>query len=111
MHSQPTGATLLNMSTEKQQELYRLGLGPGAHHYRAYVGPPKDYDRIAALQTGLLFAAGLRETHYLVDIGCGSLRAGRLLISYLRSGRYFGIEPNRWLVEEGVKQENGQDLI
>lgn len=87
------------------------GLRPGDAHYRAYVGPPGDYDVIAATQVSLLFAAGLRETHLLCDVGCGSLRAGRLLIPYLRPGHYFGIEPNRWLVEEGIERELGRDMI
>jgi SAM-dependent methyltransferase len=95
--------------TEREQ--YGLGLKPGTHHYRAYVGPPEDYDLMGALQASLLFACGLRETHYLVDVGCGSLRAGRLLIPYLREGCYFGIEPIHWLVEEGIEKEVGQDLI
>lgn len=84
---------------------------PGSRHHRAYVGPARDYDLIAALTTGLLFAAGLRETDKLLDVGCGSLRIGRLLIPYLRPGHYFGIEPNRWLVEDGINKELGRDLI
>jgi len=94
-----------------EMQLYGLGLKSGDSHYRAYVGPPKDYDLIAALTVGLLFAAGLRETHKLLDLGCGSLRAGRLLIPYLRPGNYFGIEPNRWLVEAGIEEELGRDLL
>lgn len=87
------------------------GLKAGDAHHRAYVGPPKDYDLISALTVGLLFATGLRETHKLLDVGCGSLRAGRLLIPYLSPGNYFGIEPNRWLVEAGIEQELGRDTI
>ena len=66
---------------------------------------------MAARQVTLLLAAGLRDTHRLVDIGCGSLRAGRMLIPYLRQERYFGVEPNRWLVERGIEYELGRDLI
>lgn len=94
-----------------KHRLYGLDLRSGDPHHRAYVGPPKDYDLITALTVGLLFAAELRETHRLLDVGCGSLRAGRLLIPYLRPGNYFGIEPNRWLVEAGIEQELGQDLV
>lgn len=94
-----------------EQKRYGLDRKSGDHHYRAYVGPPKDYDLITALTVGLLFATGLRETHKLLDLGCGSLRSGRLLIPYLRPGNYFGIEPNRWLVESGIEQELGRDLI
>jgi SAM-dependent methyltransferase len=88
-----------------------LGLKPGDEHYRAYVGPPEDYDLVSAMVFNLLTSIGLRQHHRLLDVGCGSLRAGRLLIPYLGRGNYFGIEPNRWLVEEGVKHETGRDLI
>jgi len=59
------------------------------------VGPDADYDLLRALQFRLLCALGLREHHSVLDVGCGSLRAGRLPITYLAPGRYFGIEPNR----------------
>lgn len=75
------------------------------------MGPPEDYDLIAALQVSLLLASGLRETHRLCDVGCGSLRAGRMLIPYLREGMYYGIEPEQWLVEEGIERELGRDLV
>src|SRR5688572_17384524 len=88
-----------------------LGLKPGAAHYRAYVGPPRDYDLIAAMTFGLLSSLGLRQHHELLDIGCGSLRIGRLLIPYLNRGRYVGLEPNRWLVDEGIQRELGADIL
>jgi SAM-dependent methyltransferase len=84
---------------------------PGFPPHQAYVGKPEEWDLVAARQVALLWAAGLRDTHRLVDVGCGSLRAGRLLIPYLNPGRYFGVEPNRWLVEEGIERELGSDLV
>ena len=95
---------------EQADDLGR-GLSPGDPHYRAYVGPPEKYDLVAGMQFNLLTALGLRESHFLLDIGCGSLRAGRLLIPYLLPGRYFGIEPNEWLVQEGIEKEIGRDLV
>jgi len=53
----------------------------------------------------------MREDHKLLDFGCGSLRAGRLFIPYLAEGGYFGIEPNRWLVEKGLAEEVGDSLV
>jgi len=47
----------------------------------------------------------------VLDFGCGSLRAGRLFIVYLDAGCYFGIEPNQWLIDEGIQQHIGQDLL
>lgn len=90
-----------------------LGRGrtPGDRHYRAYVGHPDDFDLIAASTFSLLATLGLRQSHRLLDIGCGSLRCGRLFIPYLNRGGYTGIEPERWLVEEGIAREVGADLV
>lgn len=86
-------------------------LKPGDPHYRAYIGDPENYDLIAATSFNLLTTLGLRDHHRLLDVGCGSLRNGRLLIPYLQPECYVGIEPNQWLVEEGIKNETGEDLI
>jgi SAM-dependent methyltransferase len=82
-----------------------------SQEYRAYVGNEAYYDLASALQFNLLTVLGLREHHYLLDIGCGSLRAGRLFIPYLRPGRYFGVEPIEWLVQKGLDEELGQSAI
>jgi SAM-dependent methyltransferase len=77
--------------------------------YRGYVGPT--YDIMAAIQFNLLTYVGLREQHTLLDIGCGSLRAGRLFIPYLFAGNYYGIEPNKWLIDAGLDNELGRDIL
>lgn len=87
------------------------GLPAGARHYRAYVGPPDRYDFLSASQFALLFALGLREHHRVLDFGCGSLRLGRLLIPFLRAARYFGIDPNGWLIEDTLDRELGHDIL
>ncbi len=66
---------------------------------------------MGATQFALLCALGLRENDRLLDIGCGSLRGGRLFIPYLAPGGYAGIEPNQWLVEEGIAKQLGDDLV
>jgi cyclopropane fatty-acyl-phospholipid synthase-like methyltransferase len=86
-------------------------LKPGDDHYMAYVGPPTQYDFMGATQFRLLCTLGLRANHSLLDVGCGSLRSGRLFLSYLDEGRYFGIEPNKWLIEDAIKNQVGEDLI
>ncbi|MEM7167233.1 MAG: hypothetical protein AAF581_17355 [Planctomycetota bacterium] len=70
-------------------------LRAGDPHYRAYVGAPGQYDFMGATQFRLLCTLGLRGHHRLLDFGCGSLRAGRLLMTYLEEGRYHGVEPNQ----------------
>src|SRR5258705_9481939 len=86
-------------------------LRPGDNHYMAFVGPPTQYDFMGATQFRLLCTLGLRSHHSVLDFGCGSLRAGRLLISYLDKGKYFGIEPNMWLIEKAIENQIGRDLI
>ena len=66
---------------------------------------------MGATQFRLLCTLGIRANHYLLDLGCGSLRGGRLFISYLDAGRYFGIEPNKWLIEDAISNQVGKDLI
>jgi hypothetical protein len=100
----------MEMPSNDQEDL-GLGLKPGDPQYRAYVGPPEDYDLIAAMTFNLLTTLGLRQHHSLLDIGCGSMRIGRLLIPYLNRGKYFGVEPNEWLVEEGIRRELGETLV
>lgn len=102
-----------NKTTEASPPDNPLGLNlkPGDSHYRAYVGPPQDYDLIAALAFNLLTNLGLRQHHKLLDVGCGSLRIGRLLIPYLNPGNYTGIDPNQWLIDEGIAKEVGRDQV
>jgi len=100
----------MEMASPDREDL-GLGLKPGEPQYRAYVGPPEDYDLIAAMTFNLLTTLGLRQHHSLLDVGCGSLRIGRLLIPYLNRGKYVGVEPNEWLVEEGIRRELGQSLV
>src|SRR5262245_40890887 len=88
-----------------------LALKPADPQYRAYVGPREDYDLIAAMRLNLLTTLGLRNNHSLLDTDCGSLRIGRILIPYLNRGKYFGVEPNEWLVDEGIKRELGETLL
>jgi SAM-dependent methyltransferase len=94
-----------NLTAAEAQEL-----PPGSRHYRAYVGTPHSYDIAGATQFMLMTALGLREWNTLLDIGCGSLSGGRLFIPYLNAGCYFGLEPNKWLVDDGIRFEVGEDL-
>src|SRR3972149_10720697 len=105
------GHLLSRIKSILMKESLGLRLRPGARHYRAYVGPPKDYDLVAAMTFNLLTTLGVRQHHTVLDIGCGSLRIGRLLVPYLNVGNYVGIEPNKWLVDDGIQREIGQDQI
>lgn len=79
--------------------------------YRLYVGPGHIYDMKGAWQFMIMCLLGLRDYHKLLEIGCGSLRAGRLFIPYLRPGNYFGLEPQEEMVKRGLESELGQAII
>jgi hypothetical protein len=93
------------------EDILGLSMHIGDMHYRAYIGPPNEYDLVSAMSFNLLTTCGLRQNHKLLDIGCGSLRIGRLLIPYLNSGNYVGLEPNRWLIEDGLRYEIGSSIV
>jgi SAM-dependent methyltransferase len=80
-------------------------------NHRAAIGPPDQFDLFSVSQFQLLTSLGLREHHRVLDIGCGPLALGRLLIPYLLPGHYFAIEPRQDLIEEGVRFELGHDLL
>jgi len=89
----------------------RIGEIPLSDNYRQAVGPEDKYDLIGAHQFCVLVREGLRECHALLDIGCGSLRGGRLFIPYLQPDCYYGIEPNEDLISLAIANELGQDII
>lgn len=71
--------------------------------HRDYVGGM--WDEIGRLQFDFLVAQGLLPHHVLLDIACGSLRAGVHLIPYLDPGNYLGVEKEPELVRAGLEQE------
>lgn len=79
--------------------------------YRNFVGPEGSYDLAAASQFNLLTMLGLRGHQTVLDIGCGGLRAGRLLICYLQPGHYFGLEPEKWVLDAAIDKELGRELV
>ena len=79
--------------------------------YKSWVGLIENYSLAGAIQFNLLTALGMRQEHYLLDIGCGSFRGGKMSIVYLLPEHYYGIEPVKWVVEEGIRNELGNDLV
>jgi SAM-dependent methyltransferase len=79
--------------------------------HRTYIGPAENYELLSARHFMLFFLLGMRERHTFLDFGCGSLRSGRLIMTYLAPDRYCGIDPNRWLIDAAIQQEIGQSLV
>lgn len=71
--------------------------------HRAVVGGL--WSEIGELQALFLKSQGLLPRHRLLDIGCGSLRAGLPLCRYLNPGHYFGIDISESLIRAGYEQE------
>jgi hypothetical protein len=77
--------------------------------YSGYVGGLWDEAGLAQFQ--FLCEQGLKPHHYLLDIGCGSLRGGVKFIPYLEAGHYMGIDQETLLIKLGLEKELGEILI
>ena len=93
----------------KRRLLRRLGVVPPK--YKSFVGPPENFELIGKTQFEHLRHWGLAANHYLLDIGCGCLRGGQYAIRILEPEHYYGIDPNQWLIDEGIKHELGAELL
>ena len=83
----------------------------GAPSHRAFIGDPSRYSRLGTLIFNALVLFGLEDDDYLLDIGCGSLRVGKFAIPFLLPGRYYGIEPEQWLIDTAIENEIGDSII
>jgi hypothetical protein len=68
------------------------------------------WEAIGRVQFDFMVAQGLKPQDILVDVGCGSLRGGRLFIAYLDPEHYLGIDHDAWLVKAGLKHEISKEL-
>ncbi|MEE3232099.1 MAG: class I SAM-dependent methyltransferase [Candidatus Thermoplasmatota archaeon] len=66
-------------------------------------GPPELFDVAGDSQLGILKHLGMSAESKVLDIGCGCLRGGRKVIPELNPGCYFGIEPNKEMLEAGIE--------
>lgn len=89
-------ARLANQNkTEQEQEEERL---------EAMVGPPGVWKESRDFQIQFLRQRGLNKDNKVLDIGCGPLRGGVPLISYLDKGMYTGIDVRKEVIEEAKNQ-------
>jgi len=51
-------------------------------------------------QLQFLIDEGCTKQDEVLEIGCGALVAGIPIMHYLDNGRYTGLEPNRWLIDD-----------
>ena len=68
-------------------------------------GTKAHWDDLGKLQLSYLKEQGLQPEHYLLDVGCGPLRAGVHFIGYLEAGHYAGIDKRGDNLEQARKKE------
>jgi cyclopropane fatty-acyl-phospholipid synthase-like methyltransferase len=54
-------------------------------------------------QLELLLLEGLQENDYVLEIGFGALMTAIPIMSFLETGHYAGIDPNKWLMEASLQ--------
>lgn len=74
-------------------------------------GPVDDFEAVGRMQLITALRAGLNPWSKLVDIGCGCLRGGYWSIHFLDPHCYCGIEPNRPMLDEGIRRILEPDLV
>jgi SAM-dependent methyltransferase len=62
------------------------------------------WDEMGPLQLDFLVSQGLSPNDALLDVGCGSLRAGIHFVRYLEPGGYYGLDINQPLLDAGREE-------
>jgi SAM-dependent methyltransferase len=73
--------------------------------HRRVIGNAPYWEYMGKLQLDYLVERGLQPEHYLLDVGCGPLRAGIHLIGYLETGHYAGIDRQAEVLETARRLE------
>lgn len=66
-------------------------------------GPPELFEDAGRKMLMLLLNEGLKPYSKVLDIGCGCLRGGYWLIRFLDKSCYYGLEPNKNMLKQGIK--------
>lgn len=69
-----------------------------------FVGDPASWDLRGRMIYDFLVECGLTSESRVLNIGCGNLSEGRLLIHHLEPGRFVGVDPAGWLVEAALEK-------
>lgn len=68
------------------------------------VGPPGAWQESQRFQFDFLRSQGLSASDELLDLGCGPLRAGLVLVEYLEAGHYVGVDVRPRVIAEAQRQ-------
>lgn len=73
--------------------------------HRRTIGNMPHWDYLGKIQLDYLVERGLKPEHYLLDVGCGPLRAGIHFIEYLETGHYAGVDQHADMLETAREVE------
>ncbi len=68
------------------------------------------WDQMGRLQLDFLVSEGLSPDEALLDVGCGSLRAGIHFVEYLEPGGYYGLDIDQRMLDAGRGELAGAGL-
>jgi len=74
-------------------------------HRSTVRGTAAFWEELGRMQLDYLVEQGLQPSHYVLDVGCGPLRAGVHFIRYLEPGHYAGIDKRGDNLEHARKVE------
>lgn len=87
----------------RDPEYQKYAFDPETGKHRNFVGG--HWEEMGEKQIAFLRKQGLQPGHRFLDVGCGSLRAGRLISQYVDPGNYYGIDINHSLLVAGYDNE------
>jgi SAM-dependent methyltransferase len=100
-----------DMFAKARRWLEWLFVYTSAERRHSKVGPPELWEMKRDFQIQFLKRTGLEPQHYLLDLGCGTLRGGIPIIEYLKKGHYFGVEVRQEVLDEGRKELRESKLV
>ena len=74
-------------------------------------GPVERFAEVGAMQLATLLLSGLQPNSLVLDVGCGALRGGYWLLHFLNPDCYYGLEPNREMLEAGLRDLIEEDVL
>lgn len=89
---------------------WHLLYSPAERRHSA-VGAPRLWKIQRDFQIQFLRQVGLKPQHYLLDLGCGTLRGGIPIIAYLQKRHYCGVEVRPEVLEEARKELEESNLL
>jgi len=78
---------------------------------RVFTGRPGSWSAMALDMVSMLTFYNLTEASMVLDVGCGALRMGQMVIPFLARGHYHCVDPARGLVQDAVKLQLGYDIL